>query len=276
MPNLRIISDNAAKRATITASSQAGSLSPDRLKVPVKTKIWRSVGRTATLSVVLPTAETVDCVALPYCNLSSTSTIRVQGYASQSDTTPLFDTGDKPACPYMPFNQFDWGGQPLGVNAFAYGAASQGVNWFTPKQVQKLDITIIDTLNPVAYIEASCLVVGLSWSPKFNPGYGAGVTLKETTKNERTESGNLRSDRGTIAKSMSIDLRNMVPTDRNKLWNMLLGNGLSSPAFISLYPESEDVMEEQIHQLYGKLTQQAKMSLQSFGITQAPLELEEI
>lgn len=276
MPNLRIISDNAAKRATITASSQAGSLSPDRLKTPVKTKIWRSTGTTATLTVVLPTAETVDCVALPYCNLSSTSTLRVQGYATTGAATASFDTGDKPACPYMPFNQFDWGGQPLGVNAFSYGAASQGVIWFTATQVQKLVITITDTLNPLGYIEAACLVTGLSWSPKFNPGYGAGVLLKDTTKNERSESGNLRSDRGTMSKSLSIDLKNMIPTDRNKLWNMMLGNGLSSPAFISLYPESSDVMEEQIHQMYGKLTQQAKLSLQSFGITQAPLEVEEI
>jgi hypothetical protein len=49
-----------------------------------------------------------------------------------------------------------------------------------------------------------------------------------------------------------------------------------TPSFISLYPESEDTFEEQMHQIYGKLSQQSKIAAQSFGTSQAPFEVEEI
>ena len=276
MSNLRIVSDNAVKRATLSASSQAGSLTVDRLKASRKTSAWRSVGTTATLTVTLPTAESFDCVALPFCNLSSTATMRIRGYATTSATTPVFDTGHKACCPYSPFEALDWGAEPLGVNAFSYGAAACAVVWFPLGLAQKLVIDITDATNDSGYIEGSCLLAGLSWSPKVNMGWGASVAVQDTTKNERSESGNLRSDKGVSSRKLSFDLKFMDPNDRNRLWRIFLGNGMSVPSFISLYPESDDAFEEQIHQMYGKLSQQSKIAAQSFGTSQAPFEVEEI
>lgn len=274
MPNLRVVHDNAARRSTITASSQAGSLTADRLKSDRKTRVWRSVGTTATLTVVFDTAEPVECFALPFCNLTSTATVRVRGYANLADTIPVIDTGTNPACPYIPFDEFEWGVQPLGVNAFSFGEASECVVWFDAQVVKKLVIDLIDTDNAAGYIEASCMVAGTYWSPKINAQWGAGLVTQDLTKNERSESGNLRSDIGTKSKKLSFDLRFLDPADRNRLWNIMLGNGLAHPVFISMFPESTDVVEEQMHQIYGKLTQQSKIAAQSFGTSQAPFEVE--
>lgn len=49
MPNLRIISDNAADRAALSASSTAGALAVDNLKNDRKGQLWRSSGPTASL-----------------------------------------------------------------------------------------------------------------------------------------------------------------------------------------------------------------------------------
>jgi hypothetical protein len=141
---------------------------------------------------------------------------------------------------------------------------------------QKLVIDISDPNSDAGYIEGSCLVAGLSWSPKVNMGWGASVVVQETTKNERSESGNLRSDAGVSSKKLSFDMKFLQPTDRNRLWRIFLGNGMITPSFISLYPESEDTFEEQMHQIYGKLSQQSKIAAQSFGTSQAPFEVEEI
>ena len=271
MPNLRIIGDNAAKRATsIVASTQAGTLTADRLKLGVKSKVWRSTAVTATtLTITLPTPETMDCVALAFTNLTSTATARVQGYATTGAGTAAVDITKNPFVP--PASNMS-----PGVNSFSNGGASQVVCWFTATSLQKIVITLTDASNSAGYMEASCLVMGASWSPKYNATYGAGVMIKETTKNERTESGNLRSDRGTMARTLTFDLKNLSATERAKVWGIMLANGMFSPAFVSLYPSSSDATEEQMHQLYGKLTQQARLSLQSFGLSQASLEIEEI
>lgn len=277
MDNVRLISSNAAKRASsITASTTAGTLTADRLKLGVKSKVWRSTVSTATtLTITLATPELLDCIALAFTNLTAAGMMHVQGYATTGSATAVVDVTRFALVPPSSGNGAE--SQPTGVNAFSNGGASQGVCWFSATYLQKVVITLTDPTNPAGYIEASCLVMGASWSPRLNAYWGAGVVLKDTTKNERSQSGNLRSDRGTVAKSVSFDLKNLSSTERTKVWGVMLANGLFNPLFVSLYPMSTDPYEEQIHQVYGKLTQQTKLTLQSFGITQATtIEIEEI
>jgi hypothetical protein len=277
MANLRIVHDNAVKRMTLSASSQAGSLSVDRLKSNIKTRVWRATSTVATLTAVFDQgAEPVECVALPFCNFSSSATIRVRGYANASDPVPSFDTGHQIGCPYIAFDDFDWGVEPLGVNAFSYAAASQCVIWFPLSIVKKLVIDLSDPTSESGYLEAACLVVGTYWTPRMNMGWGASVTMQENTKNERSESGVLRSDRGTRARKLSFDLKYMDNADRSKLWSIMANNGMTSPAFFSLFPESDDTIEEQMHQVYGKMSQQTKIALQSFRSSQSQFEVEEV
>lgn len=200
----------------------------------------------------------------------------MRGYINETTTTPVFDTGAQIGCPYSSFEALDWGVQPLGVNAFSYGAASQCVIWFPISIVKKLVIDLVDPISDSGYLEGSCLVIGTYWTPRINMGYGASVVIQETTKNERSESGVLRSDRGTSSRKLSFDLKHMDPSDRSQLWTIMTSNGMINPAFFSLYPEDDDTIAEQMHQVLGKLSQQSKIAAQAYGTSQAPFEVEEV
>jgi len=78
MENLRIVADNAADRAALSASSTAGALGVGNLKVDDKATTWRSVGTTARLSGLLTEPEIASCAVLASCNLSPTAEIRVR------------------------------------------------------------------------------------------------------------------------------------------------------------------------------------------------------
>jgi len=78
MSNMRIVYDNAADRATVTASSTAGALVVANLLTDRKSDVWRATGPAASIYAAWPAAETIQAVALPFCNLSPTATMRVR------------------------------------------------------------------------------------------------------------------------------------------------------------------------------------------------------
>lgn len=89
MPNLRIIADNAADRATLTASSTAGALVVSNLQTDKKSDVWRAGGTTARLTLAWAVAEAIAGIALPFCNLSPTDTMRVR-VTNEPSVTNLF------------------------------------------------------------------------------------------------------------------------------------------------------------------------------------------
>jgi uncharacterized protein YodC (DUF2158 family) len=277
MPNLRIIHDNAADRATLTASTEAGSkLGVANLKKDKKSQVWRATAKTATLTVVWPTQEIVGGVALPFTNLTSTATIRVRGYINPTDLTPAFDTGNQAACPYAPLGLFSWGTQPMGVNAYAFGGGAYACTWFDHIGVRKLVIDIADAANLNPYVEASRLVVGSYWSPALNADWGAAIDLIDTSKSERSDAGELLTDLGTRAKKISINQKQLDPLDRARLWDIILTNGMVTPILFSLHPEDIDPTLEQTYQVYGKMVQKTRFTHQYHQTYGAPIEIEEV
>lgn len=88
MPNLRIIYDNAADRATLTAPNAVASLGAANLKTNIKTQVCRSSGKTLEINVAWTTPELVGGVSLPFCNLSPTATMRVRAsYSAEPSAT---------------------------------------------------------------------------------------------------------------------------------------------------------------------------------------------
>src|SRR5438874_12331165 len=102
MPNIRVIYNNAADRATLTADTTAGSLAVTNLLSDIKSAVWRATKTSGTITATWTKAEPIGGVILPFCNLSSEALVRVRGYANVNDTTPLFDTGNIQACPSLP------------------------------------------------------------------------------------------------------------------------------------------------------------------------------
>jgi len=78
MPNLRIVSDNAIERATLTASSTAGGLSVGNLAAAQVYPVWRATARDARVTAVFDNVEPIGFVGLPFCNLSPTARVRVR------------------------------------------------------------------------------------------------------------------------------------------------------------------------------------------------------
>lgn len=277
MANLRIVHDNAVDNIlAITASTTAGTLVAANLLTDIKTSVWRSTSTTASLTATWTASQLVGCVILPFTNLTSTATIRVRGYTLAADTTAIFDTGTILACPYTALDLWKWGTVSLGVNSFTYGGGAYASAYFSITSVKKLVIDIVDTDNTSAYIEASRLIAGTYWTPERNAGFGASVTPEDTTKQYRTEGGDLMTDVGIRFRKVSISLPVMSSADRASLWRIIRGAGMSKPIFFSLFPEnSADTDIEQAYAVYGKLSTMSAITISNYNIYSSTIEIEE-
>lgn len=292
--NLRIIYQNIVDTATITASSTAGVTSVSNLQKDTKSLVWRSQTSSTTsvkANLVLSfTSSTIGGVVLPFCNLTSAATIRVRGYTGAPPTlggtvdaptvsasgTLVFDTGNILAAPYPSLNLWNSRAIAVGANMYSYGGGTCARVWFTKATCTSVVIEIIDT-NINKYVEVSRVVIGDYWSPKYNTQFGLSTTQKDLSTNERTESGDLATNRGTTYSSINFDISWLVSADRLELLRIFKGSGISSPLFISLFPDnSSDWSIEQAHQVYGKLSQLSAITHPIFGMYSSQIDIEEV
>jgi hypothetical protein len=273
---MRVVYDNVGDVATLTASNQAGSLVATNLQIDDKGQVWRSTGTAASLTAVFTTAKTINMVALPFTNLTSSATMRIRGYTLSGDASPAWDITAGP-CVILPFAaRADGSGVPLGANKFAYGQFSTACRWFTGGAVQKVVVDLADGTNPSGYIEAARIIMGDYWTPSYNPDYGAAVTYADNTKNDRSDAGSLLSDKGIRYRKMTLTMSLMKPVDRQKMKDIFRINGMSDPVFISLFPQDADPDLEDSHMLYGKLATMSAIALSSFSRYAWPIDIEEV
>lgn len=252
MPNLRIIYDNAADRATAYASTTSGSLSASLMQNDLKGQAHRSTGTAVTYTLTWETAQTVGGVGLPATNLSSMSTIRARLYSDTAGTALLADTGVKYACPGLNLSMWDWT-LPLNCNAFAFGGASKTAIWFDQHYAAKCCvIDLVDTVNSAGYIDCSRLVVGGFWEPLYNAEYGAQSGEVDTTEVKRNDAGDSLPDIGTRHDVMTFSLAMMPESDRARLRMLFRNVGTGRNLLISLLPGDASAIAEQDHILYGK------------------------
>jgi hypothetical protein len=298
--NLRVIYQNLADSATITASTTAGVTSTDNLKKDAKSLVWRSAtGATRANLVVTFTNSVIGGVILPFCNLTSAATIQVRGYTGNAPTTgtgnvpvpnvgtgtspvavtgttQVFNTGAITAAPYQ--SVAEAGTLSVNSNSYAYGAGTYGRVWIPiPATCTSLLIEIVDTGNSDGYIEVSRLVIGPYWSPKFNTSFGLSTSFKDLSTNSRTESGDLITNRNVRYRSMNFDMQYLTPDDRTSFTKILKGIGVAKGLFISLFPNnSDDFNKEHSHQIYGKLSQIADINHPLFGVYSTTVDIEEV
>ncbi|WP_170298783.1 phage head spike fiber domain-containing protein [Massilia eburnea] len=86
---MRIVYDNAVSRAVLAASSTAGVLAVGNLQADDKASVWRATGKAARLTATWANAESIGAVALPFCNLSPSATMRVRVSKEASATNLL-------------------------------------------------------------------------------------------------------------------------------------------------------------------------------------------
>lgn len=272
---LRIVYNNAANRGAVTASSTAGTLVASNLLTDSKADTWRAASTSATLTIIFPSAEIVNTIVTPFANYTSGVTFRVKYYTNSGDVSSIYDSTALSACAPVPLGLWEWGSVPLGVNAYSYGGATYGRLYTPTHTVKKIEITITDTGNPSGYIEASRLVIGSYWEPNNDAELSPQWIPVEDTTHTRSDAGDLRSDIGTLNKKLQITLPVMDASDRNAMMNVLRGNGMSRPVFLSLFPDDEDSTKEQHFQVYGKLPQQTGVTLPNWNLYSTTIEIEE-
>lgn len=272
--NLRLIWDNAADRATVTASSEAGSLVAANLQLDEKTKVWRATTDTATLTFISTTPEPVDSLGLAWTNLSPMATVRWQGWAQATDlaASTLFDTTVTP-------DAADAALSPAGAitNGAIRASMPQSVAiWLAAVYVvRKWVVTITDPGNPAGYVEASRAIVGTRWSPASNFSYGLEVEIVDETQPQRTESGDDREELLPRYRSVQISLDWLESAaDRDALLQ-LATRGQGKGVFVSLYPTDADTSRVQQGQFYAGLAKTLGLRYPNLNRWQAPLVLAE-
>jgi len=273
MPNLRIVSDNAiARAASLVASTTAGGLAVANLASDRKSSVHRATGTSVTYTLTWSAAEPIACVALPFCNLSPTATMRVRAYASNG-TTVLYDSGVGLACPAPALRPRNFT-PAQAASAYAYGGGACARRWFNQVSVFKLVLDIVDTGNLQGYIEAACLIVGAYWSPMYNAS-ATSVSVVDRTELSRSAAGDQLADPGTISRKVPIDLRKMSAPDRAQFL-ALVRNSRAYPILLSVFPENADFELERDFTVYGRRTKDSDIAYQYAGVYSTTLEIEEI
>ncbi len=263
MGNLRLIADNAADRATISASSTAGTTSASFLKKDVKGLAHRSTGTSVTYTLAWAADEAVGGVALPATNLGPAATVQVRGY--DSDGLRVLDTGEVMACPAPPFEMLDWTGrmgghvwnpdpaQPVTANAFSYGRASKTALWLDQHHaVRRLEITLSDPTNPAGFVDCSRIVAGRVWSPEYNPDYGLEQSIEDMSSFTRADSGDEAAERAPAFDRIALNLGFLVDNDRARMVEIMRATLGGRRVFIDVYPDVLDSRLRQDHMIYGR------------------------
>lgn len=252
MPNLRIIHDNVADRATsLTASVTAGSLTAANMLTETKSDVHRSTTTSVTYTLTWANGETVAAVALPATNLTASATIQVRLYSDTAATNLIADSGAVYACPGLNLGLWDWT-MPLNANAFAFGGVSKTAVWLADHYFAKAcKIDLVDTGNPAGYIDCARIVAGGYWEPAHNASYGLEANIVDESTTTRNDAGSPVADRGPQYDTLSFSLQFMPEVDRARLMMIMRQCGVARNIFVSIFPKDASPIAEQDHMIYG-------------------------
>jgi len=265
MSNMKIIIDNAANRAHVTASPVAPGMAIAAALNDTKSNVCRATGTELEIVMTWDQPEKIGGVHLPWCNGSPSTEMQVLGYADQDGTSQNLDTGARLACPARE-RTLHWPWTPISAaSAYAYGGGAHAGTWFDNVTVRRLVIRIKDPGSRQGYFEVSRIYVGEAFTPDKNPSYDPGLTPTTTSTQFRTDASDLRVVRGTKGKQLEVEMGSMTERDRAYFWDMLVTNGLDVPAIVDLYPGDASVERARDHRLYGVLVQLSTMRRPSFS-----------
>lgn len=274
MSNLRIVYDNAADRATVTASSTAGVLAAANLLTDTKSDVWRATDTSARLTLSWSAGEAIACIALPFCNLSPSATIRAQLYSDAAGTVLVYDSGAVLACPAPALRPRGWTAAQA-ASAYAYGGGASARLWLpSPVQAMSMTIDIADPGNLQGYIEAARLVAGPYWSPMYNAS-NASMTVVDTAELYRTDAGDQGASAGYQYRRVPISLSAMPAADRAAFVN-IVRNSRAAPILLSVFPGSADLALERDHMVYGRRSKDSDVAIKYAACYSTDVEIEEI
>lgn len=278
MANIRILHNNIIRKvSSVAASSTSSGYPTTNLLSDLKSYVWRSANTSIqTITLTWEMSHAINCAVVAFTNLSLSGRVRVRVYTEQTDTAPVLETGWKYLFDDV-LENLEWGVDPLGENLFTFEESSTGAVWF-PSTVlaKKVEIQLWDTTPKTSFIEVGCLAVGAYWSPERGCEYGCEMYLVDTSEQARSEAGDMRVDRGTTHRRLSVDVAYMTAEDKAKMWKALSRVGKHSPLYVSVIPEADVRSDEQLYQIYGRVVNDASIAFTFLDIFDTSLEIEEL
>lgn len=129
-------------------------------------------------------------------NLFIGATVRVRVYTRDTDTTPVYDSDNFQVYPVgtVPFGsalwgtEQWWGGVPSQEDLKTH---ANNVIHILPEVVyaETVRVDIVDTSNPLGYVEVGRMFVGDGWQPGINMSYGASLGYESRTTVEEAIGG---------------------------------------------------------------------------------------
>ena len=277
--NLRIIYDNVADSATITADTTSGNYGVANLKNDLKGLVHRSTQTSVAYTLQWSSNQQINGVVLPYTNLTKSATVTLDFFALAADTQAAhtYTTTVKQYDTVSPLLDIAVGGS----STYSYGGGRCVSVWSDDWSqalvtCQKLVVTVTDTTNPAGYLEVSRIIVGKYWSPIYNTKFGIQVTHADQSEQTRTEAGNLVTTNKPVFKTMNFELEWLPPADRKTFIDMVKTIGTKRPVFVSVFPENSDPYVENEYEVYGKFTASPTITYSMFTVYNTSVSLEEV
>jgi hypothetical protein len=249
MANLRVIYNNVADNATLTASTTASGFAATNMQNSLKTSVHRSTGNSVTYTLIWGTAQSINCVALPATNLQSSATIQLKVYTLDTDVTALFDTGSLSAATGKTTLLQGNITQPTYVH-FAYGGATKTSVWMASTySVKKVEIIVTNSYA----IDCARIIAGTYWECSRQASNGITIGINDNSEITTTRSGNTYVDRKAIFDNMSFELLYFGDTDRRNLLSIMKSWGTNGLVYICVFPDNTNPEVTQSYSIYGRL-----------------------
>ena len=275
MANFRILLDDAATLASVSASSDLEGLPAQNVKTSEPTEVWRAVGNTASLTMTWTNPVDVGAVVLAWTNLTPFNSVKVQIFTEAADVLPI-DTktvvAGKTFEPYLGAE-----GPGLGADGYVYSnwsswfyvdtssdlleEQSPSVKsidvWFDGHRVaKKVVITIEDTSN-TASIQVGRVLVGRYYTLARNPKQ-VSFQIMDKSLVSRTESGGVRREKKSLHRRLSTSFEQSSEAD-TLVFLRLAKYGAGHLVFISLFPTTTSVFQ-QAHSFVAVLSESPSFS----------------
>lgn len=277
MTNVRIVVENDADSATLTASpALAATLPVENLQETSRYKLARS---TSTASQDIKGNWSIDrlisCCTLWRHNLTSAATLRLILYSGANQTgTTMYDSGAVDAHPTKALGDLEPGYSALGESVFTGWDWAFSTLWFTAVWARSFKLTLADAANPAGYFQAARLVLGRHFEPFYNMNYGVEMQWDEMTGQSRTDGGSLRSESAESFRRLKFDMARINDGERARLQEIIRTLGKRGDFFISAYPGANGAKERD-HAMLAKLSATPPLIYAIFGYHAAQFQLEE-
>jgi hypothetical protein len=251
MANLRIIYNNVADLATITASTTASGsgFAADNMKNAQKTSVHRSTGATVTYSLIWISDQIINSIALPATNLTGNDTIAVTLYDASSSV--VASSGTVTACLSRSV-LLQTGAKTTDYTQFSFGGATKTSVWFnnTYANIRRVDILLTST--NVSQIDCARIICGNYWEPTRQVDKGIELGFTDQSDITTTRSGNTYVDRKPIVETMNFQLQYLSDPDRATFMKIMRAWGSSGLIYICIFPDNTNPEITQAYSIYGR------------------------